>query len=139
MLIANYLFQGSSTIANIAELFGLLIVFIVILVLAYYTSRWVGKNGVGLATKNRNITVVETMKLSASKYVQIVKITDKYFAIAVSKDSVEFLSEIDGDKIEKIENQTQPPSFKDILSKVKHTTNEHSENKKNEKKDKNDV
>ncbi|WP_167956864.1 flagellar biosynthetic protein FliO [Anaerosporobacter faecicola] len=138
-----YLFQGSSTIENIAELFGLLVVFVLILVLAYFTSRWIGKTGVGMTTKNRNITVIETLRLSQSKYVQILKISDKYIVIAVSKDHVEYLTEVDGSKLEINEGVSETPSFKEILAKIKPNTNmkaiDDEKTKKETKKDKNDV
>ena len=138
-----YLFQGSSTISNIAELFGLLLVFVLILVLAYYTSKWVGKNGAGMATKNQNITIIETLRLSQTKYLQIIKVANKYIVIAVSKDHVEYLTEIDGDQLGSFEGVTQTPSFKEILSKIKLGANVKSkdcdENKNENEKDKNDV
>lgn len=138
-----YLFQGSSTISNIAELFGLLLVFVLILVLAYYTSKWVGKNGAGMVTKSQNITIIETLRLSQTKYLQIIKVANKYIVIAVSKDHVEYLTEIDGDQLDSFEGVTQTPSFKEILSKIKLGANVKSkdcdENKNENEKDKNDV
>ncbi|WP_310604349.1 FliO/MopB family protein [Anaerosporobacter sp.] len=149
-----YLFQGSSTIRNIAELFGLLLVFALILVLAYFTSKWIGKTGAGMTTKNRNITIVETLKLSQTKYLQIIKVTDKYIVIAVSKDNVEYLTEIDGEQLVASQEEGEQPSFKDILSKIKSNASmkshdnissndmldsEFEDSKKENKKDENDV
>ena len=138
-----YLFQDSSTVQNIAELFGLLFVFVVILVLAYLTSKWIAKNGAGMTTRNHNITIVETLKISPSKYLQIVKVADKHIVIAVSKDHVEYLTEIDGDKLEKFTDSSEPASFKEVLSKIKLNSSNHKTINKSEeqieKKDKNDV
>lgn len=134
-----YLFQGSSTIRNLAELFGLLLVFIIILVLAYYTSKWIGKNGAGIVNNNHNITIIETLRLSQTKYLQIIKVADKYIVIAVSKDHVEFLTEIDGDQLVNLDGDKEPLSFKEILSKIKLGTNVKSNNENKNEKDKNDV
>lgn len=140
-----YLFQSSSTINNIAELFGLLIVFVLILALAYYTSKWIGKTGAGMTTKNHNITIVETLRLSQTKYLQIIKVADKYIVIAVSKDHIEYLTEIDGEKLDITAGGTQAPSFKEILTKIKSGNNmksiepKENENDKKDEKDKNDV
>lgn len=139
MIAKIYLFQGSSTISNIAELLGLLLVFVLILVLAYYTSKWVGKTGAGMATKNHNITIIETLRLSQTKYLQIIKVANKYIVIAVSKDHVEYLTEIDGDQLSSFEGVVQTPSFKEILSKIKLGANEKSKDSKENEKDKNDV
>lgn len=134
-----YLFQGSSTISNIAELFGLLLVFVLILVLAYYTSKWIGKTGAGMGTKNHNITIIETLRLSQTKYLQIIKVANKYIVIAVSKDHVEYLTEIDGDQLSRFEDVTEAPSFKEILSKIKLGANVKSKDCEENEKDENDV
>ncbi len=139
-MISNiYLFQGSSMIKNLAELFGLLLVFVLILVLAYYTSKWIGKTGGGMNLKNNNITIVETLRLSQTKYLQIIKVTDKYIVIAVSKDHVEYLTEIDGEKLDFSQGGTQAPSFKEILTKIKTGNNMKSIDRKENEKDENDV
>ncbi len=140
MMISNiYLFQNSSRIDNIVELFGLLLVFVLILVLAYYTSKWIGKNGAGMVTKNQNITIVDTLRLSQTKYLQIIKVADKYMVIAVSKDHVEYLTEIDGEKLDITPKGTQPPSFKEILNKIKPGNDMKSNECKENEKDENDV
>lgn len=139
MIAKNYLFQGSSTIRNIAELFGLLLVFVLILVLAYYTSKWIGKTGAGMTTKNHNITIIETLRLSQTKYLQIIKIANKYIVIAVSKDHVEYITDIDGDQLKSFEGVMDTPSFKEVLSKIKLGTNVKSKDCKENEKDENDV
>ncbi|SHL96413.1 flagellar protein FliO/FliZ [Anaerosporobacter mobilis DSM 15930] len=139
MIAKNYLFQGSSTIRNIAELFGLLLVFVLILVLAYYTSKWIGKTGAGMTTKNHNITIIETLRLSQTKYLQIIKIANKYIVIAVSKDHVEYLTDIDGDQLKSFEGVMDTPSFKEVLSKIKLGTNVKSKDCIENEKDENDV
>ncbi|WP_455717454.1 flagellar biosynthetic protein FliO [Anaerosporobacter sp.] len=126
-------------IKNLAELFGLLLVFVLILVLAYYTSKWIGKTGGGMNLKNNNITIVETLRLSQTKYLQIIKVTDKYIVIAVSKDHVEYLTEIDGEKLDFSQGGTQAPSFKEILTKIKTGNNMKSIDRKENEKDENDV
>jgi flagellar protein FliO/FliZ len=139
-MISNIcLFQSSSTINNIAELFGLLIVFVLILILAYYTSKWIGKAGTGMTAKNHNITIVETLRLSQTKCLQIIKVADKYIVIAVSKDHIEYLTEIDGEKLDISASGTQAPSFKEILTKIKSGNNMKSIEQKEDEKDKNDV
>lgn len=134
-----YLFQGSSTISNIAELFGLLLVFVLILVLAYYTSKWIGKSSAGMGAKNHNITIIETLRLSQTKYLQIIKVANKYIVIAVSKDHVEYLTEIDGDQLSSFEDVKEAASFKEILSKIRLGANVKSKDCEENEKDENDV
>ncbi|HEX3022798.1 MAG TPA: flagellar biosynthetic protein FliO, partial [Lachnospiraceae bacterium] len=127
---------GESRLQSFAELLGLIVIFLIIVVLAYFASRLVGKTGLGLSNRNRNFTIIETLRLSQTKYLQIVKVTDKYFVIGVTKEHIEYLTEIDGDKLETQESISSNPSFKDILSKIK-TKNTDNQKMLNEDKDDN--
>lgn len=101
--------------SNVLQLMGLLIVFILILVVTYYTTRFVAgvKNGV---TKNSNFKVLETYRLSQNKYLQLIQIGTKYFVIAVSKDNVNFLAELNENDIFIAEKNVTPSgNFKDII------------------------
>lgn len=110
-------FLTVSTVSNVLQLISLVIVFIIILVVSYYTTRWIGSTSAGRAKQN-NIKVIETYKLAANKYIQIIKAADKYFVIGVSKDNIEYFTELEEDKIEFFEPTVAPVDFKDILAKV---------------------
>ena len=111
----------SGTISNVLQLIGLIIVFIIILFATYYTSRWVGKNS--FTQKHAaNIQVIETFRLSQTKYIQIIRAgTERYFVIAVSKENITFLAELNKDDIIfRDEDQTaEKISFSDIMKKLK--------------------
>lgn len=106
----------SSTLRDCLELAGLVITFIFILILAYFATQWVAKSTV---VQNKNIRVIETYKVNQNKYVQILKIGDKFIAIGVGKDEINFLSEIPPKSI-KWEEETRHsmPDFKDVLEKM---------------------
>lgn len=100
---------------NVFQLIGLLIVFILILVVTYYTTRFVAGVKTGV-TKNSNFKVLETYRLSQNKYLQLIQIGTKYFVIAVSKDNVNFLAELNENDIYLAEKITTPNgNFKDII------------------------
>lgn len=100
---------------NVFQLIGLLIVFILILVVTYYTTRFVAGVKTGV-TKNSNFKVLETYRLSQNKYLQLIQIGTKYFVIAVSKDNVNFLAELNENDIFIAEKITTPNgNFKDII------------------------
>lgn len=80
------------------EVLGLLVIFILILVITYFTTRWIGASGLS-GMKNKNIKVIETYKINQNKYIQIIKVGNKCIAIAVSKDHIEYLTEIDEEAI----------------------------------------
>lgn len=110
----------SSRTESFAQFLTLLIVFILVLGLTYFATRWVGS-----IQKNKlsgsNIQILETMRISNSKYIQIVRIGKKCFAIAVCKDTVTYLCEIDEDDLifRESSGQVNSESFKAILDKFK--------------------
>ncbi len=69
-----------------------------------------------------NVKVLETMRISNSKYIQILKIGNKCFAIAVCKDTVTYLCEVNEEELIYRENSTggiHVDNFKAILDKYK--------------------
>lgn len=111
----------SGTIGNILQLLGLIIVFILILFATYYTSRWIGKNSL-TQQKAANIQVVETFRLSQTKYIQIIRAgIDRYFVIAVSKDDITYIAELNKEDIILRDDSQEAgkTSFSDIMKKLK--------------------
>ena len=76
-----------------AQLLTLLVVFIFVLALTYFATRWAG-NMQKTKMAGRNIQILETMRVSNTKYIQIIKIGSKCFAVAVCKDTMTYLCEI---------------------------------------------
>lgn len=120
------LVQQYSTLSNVLRLIALLIVFILILVAVYYTTKWLAKTGM-IQPGTSNISVIETCRLAQNKGIQIVKIGERYFAIALGKDEVTFISELKEEELQLTKELREPDSFKEILGKV-------FENKKKNKK-----
>lgn len=69
---------------------------------------------------SRNLEVVETFKLAANKYIQIVRAGEKYLVLAIGKDSVTMLTELDREEMIFPESGSDTGfSFKEILEKAK--------------------
>ena len=83
---------------GIAQLITVAVLFILVLALTYFTTRFVGRYQKGQLSGN-NIQVIDMLRLSQNKLVQIVRVGEKYFAVAVCKDTVTLLGEVDGDKL----------------------------------------
>ena len=83
---------------GIAQLITVAVLFILVIALTYFTTRFVGRYQKGQLSGN-NIQVIDMLRLSQNKLVQIVRVGEKYFAVAVCKDTVTLLGEIDGDKL----------------------------------------
>ncbi|MFA9463825.1 MAG: flagellar biosynthetic protein FliO [Velocimicrobium sp.] len=116
-----YIATGISRAESLLNLIGVFILFLLILVAAYFTSKWIGKANF-LQQANKNIQVIETFRLNQSKYIQIVKIGEKYIALGISKDHMEMLAELSEDELNiapfSPNNATANMDFKDVLAKI---------------------
>lgn len=113
----------SSRIEAFVQLLTLLIIFIFVLAVTYYVTRFVG-NYQKNKLSGSNINILETMRIANNKYIQIVKIGSRVFAIAVAKDTVSYLCELDEDELIYKESSSgkmliNNDNFKEILEKFK--------------------
>lgn len=113
----------SSRIEAFAQLLTLLIIFIFVLAVTYYVTRFVG-NYQKNKLSGSNINILETMRIANNKYIQIVEIGSRVFAIAVAKDTVSYLCELDEDELIYKESSSgkmliNNDNFKEILEKFK--------------------
>lgn len=106
-------------IGGIGQLLTVAVLFILVLALTYFTTRFVG-NYQKEHFAGENLQIVETMRLSQNKLLQIVRAGDKYFAIAVCKDTVTLLGEIDGSEIMvKTQTTVTNEKFENILNRLR--------------------
>lgn len=96
----------------------ILVLFVFVLGITYVVTRWIGGYQKSAAS-NANMEVVETLRMSNNKYVQIIRIGQKYLAVAVCKDSVTMLTEIPKEDLCLAEGSSGGLSgFKDVLTKI---------------------
>jgi flagellar protein FliO/FliZ len=111
--------NGLSGAGSIIELVGLIFVLILILFAAFYATRLIGRISSG-QFKNSNFKVIDTYRISPNKFLQIVKVANKYLVISVSKDTVKFITELEESEVYiKDTNLKENMSFKQILEKVR--------------------
>lgn len=109
----------SGRLDNIVQFITVLILFIFVLALTYFTTKFVGGFQKS-QTLSPNMDVVETMKIAQNKYIQIVRVGETYFSFVVCKDTVTLLGEISKDEITIPERGLgQTVSFQEILDKTK--------------------
>lgn len=108
-----------STSNSIWELIGLILLLIVILIATYYTTKFVG--GIkGKQLKTSNFELVDSYRIAPNKVLQIIKVSDKYLVIAISKDAIEYIAELEEDKvIIRDKNPTNKESFKKVFNHIK--------------------
>ncbi|MBO7333759.1 MAG: flagellar biosynthetic protein FliO [Lachnospiraceae bacterium] len=107
-----------STASSAGQLITVLLIFAFVLFITWFATRFVG-NFQKERMEGANITVVETQRIAPNKYIQIVKIGDRYFAIAVCKDSVTTISEISSESLDLSNTEKEKFSFKEFLNKAK--------------------
>lgn len=107
-----------STFAGIFKLIFLVIIFIVILVLSYLVTKWYANSGL-VKNKTNNIEIKESFQLAPGKTISIVRIGEKYVALAQFKDNVVKLAELTEEElILNREVEISDSSFKDVFSNM---------------------
>lgn len=116
---------GTSGLESFLQLIGVLLIFLFVLVITYFTTRWIA----GYQKKqyfNKNLRVVETLKLTANKYIQIVEAGDTYLVIGIGKDEINLLTTLTEEQMKALPDEMQlsggkniGESFQDIFEKLK--------------------
>lgn len=111
----------SAAVNSIAQFATVLLIFLFVLVITYFTTRYIAS-----IEKKRMVTgnmeLLDALRISNNKYLQIVKVGSKYLCLAVCKDTVTVLVELEQEDIKEIEPEIKPVDFQTILEKVKKKT-----------------
>lgn len=111
----------SAAVNSIAQFVTVLLIFLFVLVITYFTTRYIAS-----IEKKRMVTgnmeLLDALRISNNKYLQIVKVGSKYLCLAVCKDTVTMLVELEQEDIKEIESEIKPVDFQDILEKLKKKT-----------------
>jgi len=121
---------------SIVQILTLSFIFVLVITIAMLATRWIVKyqRGVAVAYSNAasrigNIEVVETYRLTLDKYIQIVRVGEKYLAIGVGKNDVSVLTELHPDEISFVKEEAGTmPDFAGFLTKFKNTFGDKNKN-----------
>ena len=83
----------SSSLDSIVQFVTVLIIFVFVLGITWFSTRYIAQIQKD-QYKTGNMEVIETLRISNNKYLQIVRVGNKYFCMAVCKDTVTMLGEI---------------------------------------------
>jgi len=115
------LLTESGQVDSFVQFVTVLLLFLVVLVITYGVTRWI--SGIQKTQMvGRNMEIVDTMRISSSKYLQIVRAGEKYLVMAVCKDTVTMLAEISKESLVLQDNSQMNgcyPGFREILEKIK--------------------
>ena len=102
-----------------AQFITVLFLFVIVLIITAVTTRWIA----GYQKQqnlNSNIEVIDTQRVANGKYIQIVRVGEKYIAIAVCKDTVAMLTEVQKEQLILNRNQDGTEAgFGDMFDKIK--------------------
>jgi len=116
-----FLATSYSSKNSVFELIGMILIFIIILVASYFTSKWIGKANM-ISNRAKNISVIETFRISPSKCLQIIKVGNRYIVIGITKEHIEMLTEINEEDIDlNLKEGGEPLNFQQIFSQAKKT------------------
>ncbi|MBR6390383.1 MAG: flagellar biosynthetic protein FliO [Lachnospiraceae bacterium] len=104
--------------SSYAQFIIVLIIFAGVLAVTLWVTKWMAGYQRGKGT-DANIQLIDSQAIATGKYIQIVRLGDRYFALAVSKDNVTLISELEKDSLVIREGGSQTASFKDILSGIR--------------------
>ena len=104
---------------NYLQFVTVLILFVLVLAITYLVTKWIANYQKG-KTIAGNLEVIETCRITANKYVQIVRAGSKYLVIGLGKDEIHILSELTEDQMNLQDaNREQTMNFSSILAEAK--------------------
>ncbi len=120
-----------NTIDGYAQLITVLLIFVVVLAITAVVTKYIAKYQ-KQSSVNANIEILETIKVSATKYVQLVRIGDTYVAMAVCKDTVTKLCEVPKEQLSLGGSEDNNSfSFKELLNSALHKETKEVESNSN--------
>ena len=114
----------------------LILVTILVLVLAFYATRWIARYQNNTLAEKNNIQFIESYRVGGNKMVAIAKIGTRYFALGIGKDEIQVIGELQEDEIKLTDverftknskNASRKLSFQDVLSNMKNTEKDENE------------
>ena len=92
------LLTGTGRTDSYLQFLTVLILFVFVQRITWVTTRWIANYQKGRALSG-NLEVVETLRITGNKFLQIVRAGKKYLVIAVGKDEIHMLTELTEDEV----------------------------------------
>ena len=122
----------TSGLESVIQFITVLLIFIFVLAITWISTKYIA----GIQKdryKTGNMELIETLRISNNKYMQIVRVGSKYYCMAVCKDTVTMLGEIRKEEMIFSENNVDVNmDFHKILESMKRKTLGNKEQDTNE-------
>lgn len=80
-------------IDNVVQFLTTLIIFIFVIVLCVLTTKFIGNFNKQQYT-NKNVKIIETIRVTNNKFIQLLEVGEVYLVVAVCKDQISVLSQL---------------------------------------------
>ena len=128
--------DSASSMSSILSVISLILIFIFIVALAYFTTKFIAKYQNNSMNSRSNIRVIESFRMGSNKFVAIIDVSNNFYVICVGKEEITLIDKLDSDSISNIKNGQMKDlgkkiDFKEILSQIKNKSveKEHTEDK----------
>lgn len=110
-----FVLTGRMPVGAYVQLITALILFFLLLGAAYFATKWIASVQQAKSV-TANIEVIETYRLSPTRFIAIIRLGRKYVACAVSKDTLSPITELDeGDLILHEKGDAKSTNFQEVL------------------------
>ncbi len=113
-----------SSLDSFVQLITVLVIFIFVLIITYFTTRWMAGIQKGRSF-NKNLRIIETISAGNNKMISIVQAGEKYLVVSIGKDEVHYLTELKQEELKDLsfmnpdnQNDKQDP-FVEIFGRLK--------------------
>lgn len=104
-----------------------LLVFVFVVLLTRFSIKWVGKLQ-KVNSNNKNMEIIETLKLAPNQFAQIIKVGERYFLIGIGKEETTYFAELSEHDLELKPSEEAPQdSFQQLLNKAKERIHKRSD------------
>ncbi len=111
----------NTEVESVAQFITVLVAFVFVLAITVWGTRFLG-NVQKIRSSTENFDSIEAFKLGSNSYLQLVRIGKRYFVLAVSKESVTVVTELDEEELKlpkESGSKAGSESFMKVLDKAK--------------------
>ena len=115
---------GSTGWDSFVQLLVVLLIFVFVLAITAVTTKWIGGYQ-KTQMSNRNMKVVESLRLGNNKFLALVEVGDIYLVVGVGKDEVHTIAKLTKDELPELLSCEEAnvsggmEGFQEILEKMK--------------------
>ena len=115
----------SASMESFLQLISALLIFALVLLLTYFTARWVGSYQ-KVRMKSKNLQVIESLAVGNNKSICLLKTGTEYLVVAIGKDEIHPLATLKEEQLtdlsflsEGTDAMVSGESFQEILGQLK--------------------